>query len=112
MQKIKDSVNAAALGFSATIDTSDNFGGTFVSEFTGYHGTWYQNLHSNPADPAWCVAAGHIHVGTITPLAGAKTATEISLRELIGYVDSVVPAPSTLPLLGLSALLTSRRRRA
>lgn len=111
MQKIKDSVNAAALGFNATIDTSDNFGGTFVSEFTGYHGTWYQNLHSNPADPAWCVAAGHIHVGTITPLAGAKTATEISLRELIGYVDSVVPAPSTLPLLGLSALLTSRRRR-
>ncbi len=112
MQKIKDSVNAANLGFSSFIDTGSGFGGTFVSEFTGYHGTWYQNLHNNPTDPAWCVAAGHIHVGTTTPLAGSKTATEITLRELIGYVDSVVPSPSTLPLLGLGALLTTRRRRA
>jgi len=111
MQKIKDSVNAAGLGFSSFIDTSNNFGGTFVSEFTGYHGTWYQNLHSNPSDPAWCVSAGHIHVGTSTPLAGAMTATEISLRELIGYVDSVVPSPGTMTVLGIAGLASLRRRR-
>lgn len=111
MQKIKDAVNAAGLGFNSTIDTSSNFGGTFVSEFTGYHSTWYQNLHSSPADPAWTVAAGHIHVGISTPLAGAMTATEITLRELIGYVDSVVPSPGTLPVLCLTAIAALRRHR-
>lgn len=112
MQNIRDAVNAAGLGFSSFIDGSNNFGGTFVSEFTGYHSSWYQNLHSNPADPAWCVAGGHIHVGITTPLAGAMTATEITLRELIGYVDSVVPSPGTVPMLGLGAVFVGRRRRA
>jgi hypothetical protein len=112
MANIETAVDAANLGFGAFIDTSSSYGGNFVSEFTGYHSAWYQNMHSDPNDPSWTVAGGHIHVGISTPLAGAITATQITLRELISYVDSVIPAPGVLPLAGAFGLLALRRRRA
>lgn len=112
MDHIRDAVNAAGLGFGARIDTSNTFGGTFVSEFTGYHSTWYANLHSSPSDPAWCVAGGHIHVGTATPLAGSRLATQITLRELIAYVDTQVPGPGTAGTFAAFFTLACRRRRA
>lgn len=113
MQNIVNGVNAAGLGINAFIDTnSPDLGGGFLSEFIGYHGMWYQGLHSSPSDPNWTVAAGHIHVGINTPLAAAQTATDISLRNLIAYVDTQVPAPGTAVLLGLGVLGVARRRRA
>ena len=108
MQAIRDAVNDQT-SINAFID-NNGFGGGFLSEFIAYHGVWYQSLHSDPSDSAWSVAAGHIHVGAQTPLNQARRATEISLRELIGYVDSVVPEPSGLALLATGALgLFSRR---
>lgn len=70
--------------FSTVIDT-----GTFLSNFIGYHGNWYHVLHADPADPAWNIAAGHIHVGMNTNLAAAVQATEVTLRTLTAHVDSV-----------------------
>jgi len=65
-------------------------GGNFLSEFISYHGLWYQGLHYSPSDPAWCVAAGHIHVGGIVSVADATKAVEVTLRTLIEHVDRVV----------------------
>jgi hypothetical protein len=94
MTQMRDNVNAASLGFSAFIDsTSSSLAGGFLSEFIGYHGMWYQSIHASPTDPYQTFAAGHIHVGIDTPLAGAMSATDISLRTLIAQLDAVVPEP-------------------
>lgn len=112
MQNIVNSVNSAGLGINAFIDsTSPDLAGGFLSEFIGYHGMWYQSLHASPSDPFQTVAAGHIHVGINTPTAAATTAAEISIRQLITYVDSVLPSPGSAPLLALAGLLSLRRRR-
>lgn len=111
MQNILTAVAAGVAGMNAFIDTSDAFGGTFLSEFIGYHGNWYHGLHADPNDPAWNIAAGHIHVGINTPLDKAIAATEISLRELIGHVNTVIPEPVTLVLMGSGLLLLVGRRR-
>jgi hypothetical protein len=112
MAQIEAAIDAAPLPFDAFIDSTPLFGGNFVSEFTGYHGTWYQDLHSDPADPEWCIAAGHIHVGIDTPLASARTATEITLRQLTDYLDTRIPEPTaaTMICVALAALAETRRR--
>jgi hypothetical protein len=112
MTQIRDAVNNANLGISAFIDmNSQSLGGAFLSEFIGYHGSWYQSIHASPDDPFQTFAAGHIHVGIQTPLESAKTATDISLRELITHVNTLIPEPScALAPLGVCAML--RRRRA
>jgi len=113
MQTIVNSVNSANLGISAFIDSnSSTLAGGFLSEFIGYHGMWYQSLHSSSSDPYWTVAAGHIHVGINTPLAAATTAAEISLRDLISYVDTQVPAPGTLMPATFGLVWLGRRRRS
>lgn len=111
MNQIRSAVAAANLGVNAYIDTSPAFGGTFVSEFTSYHGIWYQSLHANSADPAWCVAGGHIHVGGLTPVGAATTATQITLRTLTDYVNTIVPAPGTVWVLAGAMAIGFRRRR-
>ncbi|MBX3377614.1 MAG: hypothetical protein KF678_11505 [Phycisphaeraceae bacterium] len=112
MQNIVNAVNQASLGISAFIDSnSANLAGGFLSEFIGYHGSWYQSIHSDPSDPSWCVAAGHLHVGIDTPLAAARTATDVTLRELIAHVNSIVPTPSAAGVFGLGLAVAARRRR-
>jgi hypothetical protein len=109
---IRDAVDAANLGLNAFVDVNGN-GGGFLSEFIAYHGVWYQDIHKGLDDPARSVAAGHIHVGTNVSIENGKMAAEISLRELISYVDSVlVPEPSSLSLLFLATLLIVQARRA
>jgi hypothetical protein len=110
MTRIRNAVNAASLGITGFIDTSNDFGGTFVSEFTSYHSCWYQNLHSAANDPFRCYAGGHIHVGISTPTGAARSATEITLRELTGYLDTVIPAPG-MGVLAAAAVVAGRRRR-
>jgi len=92
MQEIVDAVDAAGLGVTAFV--SDNYGGTFLCEYIGYHATWYHDLHANPDDPEWNIAAGHIHIGGITDLADAIQATKITLRTLIFYLDTQLPIPA------------------
>lgn len=111
MSQIRDAVNAAGIGVPAFIDTSNSFGGTFVSEFTSYHSAWYANLHSSPSDPFWTVAGGHIHVGGGTTVAGATLATEISLRVLIEHVNATVPSPGVFGVAGAALAMGARRRR-
>jgi len=112
MTQIRNAVNAAGLGVSSFIDTSNNYGGTFVSEFTSYHSAWYANLHGGEDDPWRAFAGGHIHVGINTPVLAARTATEITLRELTTYLDGLIPAPGTAGALVFGLAVVMRRRRA
>lgn len=109
MEAIRDAVLASGVINNAYIDW-DGTGGNFLSEFIGLHGTWYNSLNDS-SGAAWRnFAAGHIHVGMGTPLEDAIAATEISLRELTGYLDGVIPAPGTWAVL-LPALAAGARRR-
>jgi hypothetical protein len=100
---IRVALAQAQVGVSAYLDTGT--GGTFLSEYIGYHGLWYQSIHSDPNDPSWCVAAGHIHVGQNVTIAEGFAATEVTLRTLIDYVDTIVPEPASLGLLLVVAAL-------
>ncbi len=100
-------VDAADVGVDAYLDL--NGGGSFLSEYIGYHGCWYHDIHSDPNDPFWNVAAGHIHVGQdVTPEEGFA-ATEVTLETLINFVDETVPEPSTAALFLLVGLMFRRR---
>lgn len=106
---IKAAVNAAGLGVNAFID--DAGGGTFLSEYIGYHGLWYQSQHASANDPYQCFSAGHIHVGSKVTVEQGRAATEITLNELMNYLDTVVPAPSVGTVAAGAALVLIRRRR-
>ncbi len=88
VQEIVDAVDAAGLGLTPYICFSGD-GGGYLFEFIAYHGVWYQDLYRSPADPDWCVAGGHIHVGGRISWATAREAVKVSLRELIEWVDQV-----------------------
>jgi len=77
-------------------------GGGFLSEFAGYHGVWYQDLHSAPNDPALAVAAGHVHVGQNLPIPRARAYTRSTLRALIAHLDMVLGGDFCQPDLGFS----------
>ena len=64
-------------------------GGGYLSEFIAYLGVWYQNQHRDPMDPAWCISAGHIHVGGQLDWPTARQAVELSLEALIDHLDGV-----------------------
>lgn len=108
---IADAVNDADLGISARVDRT-GFGGGFLSEFIAYHGTWYQALNDAPGGPAWCVAAGHIHVSGSVSIETGTLATHVTLRTLTEYLDSVIPAPGSAWVVAAFAAVASRRRRA
>ncbi len=109
MQRIVDAMLAAPVMPWPYIDNSEACGGTFLSEYIGYHGLWYQSLHADPNDPAWCVAAGHIHVsGQLSPTR-AWNGTQLTLRVLTDYLNEVIPEPSALLLILAGGLLLRRR---
>lgn len=109
MEDIRDNINAAGIGVDAFIDQR-GFGGRFVSEFIAYHGTWYHDLHADPTDPAWNIAAGHVHVSFPMDLGPAIQATDITLRTLTDYLDTRVPEPASAALLAGGLLLAYRGR--
>jgi len=90
MQDVVDAIDVMSLpNTTAWIDTGGG-GGGYLSEFIGYHGVWYQSQHFNMSDPAWCVAAGHLHVGGGNSLFRAQKVSKQVLRAVIRYVDEVV----------------------
>lgn len=92
--------------FSTPIDNS-----RYLSNFIGLHGNWYHEMNAGE-DAEWRnFAAGHIHVGQSMTVADGMLATEVTLRTLTAYLDTVIPAPSAAALLGLGGLLGARRRR-
>jgi len=87
IQNIIDAVNDAAVpvnAFTSSVDTS-----AFLCNFIGYHVNWYHDLHSDPGDPAWNIAGGHIHVGYASDLETVIDATEVTVRALIDHLDGV-----------------------
>lgn len=112
MEEIRDAVNTAGVGPQSYIDDfSTTFGGSFVSEFTGYHATWYQSLHADPNDPLWCIGAGHIHVGQNVTVEEGILATQVTLRALTTWLDAQVPAPGAGAVGMLGLVLAAQRRR-
>lgn len=89
VQEIVDSINLANLNLNAFICFA-GAGGNFLSEFIAYHGVWYQDLHSDPMDPDWCIAGGHVHVGAMIKTKKATRAAKQTIRTVIHYVDSVL----------------------
>ncbi len=94
MEAIVDAVSAAVPNLDPYYTVIDD--SNFLSNYIGYHGTWYHDLHADPADPAWNVAAGHVHVGSAMDLEDAILATEVTVRTLIDYLDSQLPVPGDL----------------
>lgn len=88
VQDIVNDVVAANLGLSPFICFTQD-GGGFLSEFIAYHGVWYQSIHQSPTADDWCVAAGHVHVGTQISWPVATLAAEVTLRSVIDHVDAV-----------------------
>lgn len=113
MVQILQAVRSSGIDVAPFIDSSSSsFGGGFLSEFIGYHGMWYKDAHDDPEADYRAFAAGHIHVGTGVSVENGRAAADVTLRELIRYLDTVVPAPSTAPVLLAGLAFTGRRRRA
>jgi hypothetical protein len=110
MQQIVDAVGASEANVDPFISPIDN--GRFLSNYIGYHGNWYHDLHSDPLDPYRNYAAGHIHVGSNVTIADGALATEVTLRVLTDYLNGIIPEPSSGLLLLAGAWLAGRRRRA
>jgi len=90
MQDVVDAIDVMNINnTTAWIDIGGG-GGGYLSEFIGYHGVWYQSQHFNVSDPAWCVAAGHVHVGAGGSLFRAKKVSKQVVRAVIRYVDEVI----------------------
>ncbi len=89
VKEIVNAVNEANLGLNAFVCYSGD-GGGFLSEFIAYHGVWYQAINASPASPDWCIVGGHIHVGGLVSWETARQAAEITLRQVIQRVDTVV----------------------
>jgi len=88
VQQIVNDINTAGLQVNPNICFSQSAGG-FLSGFIAYLGVWYQDMHRSPTDPAWCVSAGHIHIGRSVPWPLAQQASEVTLRTLIAHVDGI-----------------------
>lgn len=95
MQRIVDAVNQEVPALDAYIASFDN--SMYLSNFIGYHGNWYHDLHEDADDPLWTITGGHVHVGYAMNLADAVHATEVTLRTLIAHVDEErdLPIPTT-----------------
>jgi hypothetical protein len=84
VENLVDAIASANLGLDPYVDWNGH-PGQFVSEFMGYHGVWYQDTHSFGDNV--CVIAGHIHVGGLIDWDTARLASEVSIREVINFVD-------------------------
>ena len=91
IDQIKDAVNELNNGLDAYIDY-EGHAGAFLSEFMGFHGIWYKDLHQyDDIDP--CFSAGHIHVGGQVPINIAREGAEESIRVLIDYLNQFIYVP-------------------
>ena len=84
VENLVTSINNSNIGLDAYVDWNGD-PGRFVSEFMGYHGVWYKELNSQ--NEIACLSAGHIHVGAQIDWNTAKQAAEISIREIINYIN-------------------------
>jgi len=94
VDQIRDAINNLDNGLDAYIDY-EGHAGAFLSEFMGFHGIWYKDLHQyDDVDP--CFSAGHIHVGSQVSIEIAKQGTEESIRVLIDYLNQFIYTPGDI----------------
>jgi hypothetical protein len=67
-----------------------DFGGGFLSGYISFLGCRHKALNDSLAAQYRCVAAGHIHVGRFMTVPNATQATQITLREVITHVNTLV----------------------
>jgi len=84
VEEIIAEIERSGLGLDAYLDNTN--AGMFLSEFAGYHGSWYKEDHDDNSEIP-CFASGHIHVGAQIDWDSARLAAEISIRTLIEYID-------------------------
>lgn len=96
VEDIVDRIAASGLPLAPEICYSGN-GGGFLSEFIAYLGVAHQANHADPASPDWCIAAGHVHVGTAVSWSTCEAAVELTLEAVIDRVDDVLSCPPMLP---------------
>lgn len=96
VEDIVDRIAASGLPLAPEICYSGS-GGGFLSEFIAYLGVAYQGNHADPASPDWCIAAGHVHVGTAVDWATCEAAVELTLEAVIDRVDDVLGCAPMLP---------------
>ncbi len=110
----RDAIAAAvtASGANVTVRQTNYDASRFLCNFMGYHDSWYHELHADPNDPAWNIAAGFIHVGSLVTVNDGQIATQATLRALTTYLDTVIPEPATGVVLLLLAGLSMRSSRA
>lgn len=96
VQDIVDNVDALGLGLDVYICFNQD-SGDFLSGYLGYHGVWYQDIHKTPGDPDWCLAAGHVHVGSNVDWNVGRLATEETIRTVIDHLDATIAAGCQAP---------------
>ncbi len=84
LRQIMNAVNTqtSLLAYIESLDL-----GRFLSNYIGYHGNWWRDLHAATTDSQFCISGGHIHVGSAMSVAQAQEATEITLRVLTAFLD-------------------------
>jgi hypothetical protein len=87
VEAIAEAVNSSGLGINAWVDWDGN-PGNFLCEYMAYHDSWYQNLHSDPCDQYYCVAAGFTHLAASISASNGTMGVEAALRALINQLDS------------------------
>jgi len=98
VQGIIDAIALSGLNVTPFICFSGSGGGGYLSEYIAYHGVWYQHLHRDPLDPLWCIAAGHVHVGSQVDWPTARLAAEVTVERVLDHLDAVracAPPPQT-----------------
>ncbi|MCX6666129.1 MAG: cell wall hydrolase, partial [Euryarchaeota archaeon] len=62
--------------------------GAYLCEYMAYLGMQYQALHNTSNDPYQCLAAGFIHVKPDLKLEDAMMATNVTIREVVKYLQN------------------------
>lgn len=90
LDEIISAIEGSGLGLDPYVDWNGN-GGSYLSEFAGYHGVWYRAINQYTEMP--CFTAGHIHVGGQIDWNTARQAAEVTIREVLSYLDSFIYTP-------------------
>ena len=102
MDSIVSKIESSGLGLTPYIDYTQG-AGQYLSEFMGYHGTWYKAQMDSENIP--CYLAGHVHLGGLIDWDTARQAAEITLREVIKIVIEYQDLPGDINEDGVVSIL-------
>ena len=102
MDSIVSKIESSGLELTPYIDYTQG-AGEYLSEFMGYHGTWYKAQMDSVNIP--CYLAGHVHLGGLIDWDTARQAAEITLREVIKIVIEYQDLPGDINEDGVVSIL-------